>query len=388
MLTDTFPAVFRLLCSKDVSLPPFSVTSTLPSIMNGGKDFSEWSKIDDLLYKTIRKPVEAVLGRDGVGLPDAAVAESKFEKGEDISARMLALVPRLGEVRANGTPDIEFAINGLLARSQLASGNIKDAQHTVVSLREQFTDRGLARFLPNIDALLCRIDLQAGDLAAAEAWYREKAPRNPTHLNVMRRYQYLTQAMVELAAGKPDAALLTLAPLGPYIDNCKRTIDGIHADVLTSIALYRKRDEGWREHLATALDTASSYSFTRTISVYGAAVLPLLKELAWNKSVSPTKTPSAATWYKRLLSATRAQAAFCPHFLEPWLGPSEELTPAELQILHLICADKSNAQIAETLGIKLPTVKTHVSHILAKLDVSRRSEAKSAAKRLHLVGGE
>ena len=102
-LTETIPAVFRLLTNKEVALPSFSVTSALPSIMNGGKDFSEWSKKDDLLYKTLRLPVEAVLGRDGVGLADCAIAESKFEKGEDVTGRMLSLLPQLNEVRNRGT---------------------------------------------------------------------------------------------------------------------------------------------------------------------------------------------------------------------------------------------------------------------------------------------
>lgn len=57
----------------------------------------------------------------------------------------------------------------------------------------------------------------------------------------------------------------------------------------------------------------------------------------------------------------------------------------ELQVLRLICADKSNAEIGEILGIKLPTVKTHVSHVLSKLGVSRRSEARTAAQRLWLL---
>lgn len=56
-----------------------------------------------------------------------------------------------------------------------------------------------------------------------------------------------------------------------------------------------------------------------------------------------------------------------------------------LQILHLLCADKSNAEIAQIMDVKLPTVKTHVSHILDKLDVKRRAEAKTAAKKLRLV---
>ena len=375
-LTETIPAVFRLLTNKEVALPSFSVTSALPSIMNGGKDFSEWSKKDDLLYKTLRLPVEAVLGRDSVCLADCAIAESKFEKGEDVAGRMLSLLPQMNEVRNHGTSDMEFAVSGLLARSQLANGQPTDARRTIEVLHECFVERGLTRFLPNMDAMLCRIDMHTGDLDAADAWYREKAPCEPTHLNVMRRYQYLTQAMVEIMQNRPDAALLTLSPMEPYIQNCARIIDGIHLNVLTAIALRRKKDERWRERLTAALGAAAEYRFIRTVSVYGTAVLPLLGALEWDGDKK---------WYKQLMAAVRMQAAFYPHFLEPRLAPGEELTPTELQILHLICADKSNAEIAQIMDVKLPTVKTHVSHILDKLDVKRRAEARTAAKKLWLI---
>ena len=375
-LTETIPAVFRLLTNKEVALPSFSVTSALPSIMNGGKDFSEWSKKDDLLYKTLRLPVEAVLGRDGVCLADCAIAESKFEKGADVTRRMLSLLPQLNEVRNQGTPDMEFAVSGLLARSQMANGQPADARRTIEVLRECFAERGLTRFLPNMDAMLCRIDMHTGDLDAADAWYREKAPCEPTHLNVMRRYQYLTQAMVEIMQNRPDAALLTLSPMEPYIQNCARIIDGIHLNVLTAITLHRKRDEQWRGRLTAALDAAAEYSFITTVSMYGTAVLPLLETLDWDGDKK---------WYKQIMAAVRMQAAFYPDFLAPRLAPGEELTPMELQILHLLCADKSNAEIAQIMDVKLPTVKTHVSHILDKLDVKRRAEARTAAKKLHLV---
>ena len=375
-LTETIPAVFRLLTNKEVALPSFSVTSALPSIMNGGKDFSEWSKKDDLLYKTLRLPVEAVLGRDSVCLADCAIAESKFEKGEDVAGRMLSLLPQMNEVRNHGTSDMEFAVSGLLARSQLANGQPTDARRTIEVLHECFVERGLTRFLPNMDAMLCRIDMHTGDLDAADAWYREKAPCEPTHLNVMRRYQYLTQAMVEIMQNRPDAALLTLSPMEPYIQNCARIIDGIHLNVLTAITLHRKRDEQWRGRLTAALDAAAEYSFITTVSMYGTAVLPLLETLDWDGDKK---------WYKQIMAAVRMQAAFYPDFLAPRLAPGEELTPMELQILHLLCADKSNAEIAQIMDVKLPTVKTHVSHILDKLDVKRRAEARTAAKKLHLV---
>ena len=375
-LAATIPAVFTLLINKELTLPSFSVTSALPSLMNGGKDFSEWSKKDDLLYKTMRIPVEAILGRDGVGLADCAIAESRFEKGENISGRMLSLIPKVNEIRQRGTPDMEFAVGGLLARSQLASGQSEDARHTMVSLRAQFAERGLTRFLPNMDAMLCRMDLLNGELDSADAWYHEKAPRDPMHINVMKRYQYLTQAMVELADGRPDAARLTLAPLEAYVKNCARYIDSVHLHVLTAIALYRQKDDAWRGRLTQALETAAAYRFIRTISVYGTAVLPLLEEL---------ERVGSAKWHKQLMSEVRTQAAYYPNFLQPRLALSDTLTPMELQILHLVCADKSNAEIAEIMNIKLSTVKTHVSHILTKLDVKRRSEAKTAARKLRLV---
>ena len=375
-LAATIPAVFTLLTNKELTLPSFSVTSALPSLMNGGKDFSEWSKKDDLLYKTMRLPVEAILGRDGVGLADCAIAESRFGKGENISGRMLSLIPKVNEIRQRGTPDMEFAVGGLLARSQLASGQSEDARHTLVSLRAQFAERGLTRFLPNMDAMLCRMDLLNGELDSADAWYHEKAPRDPMHINVMKRYQYLTQAMVELADGRPDAARLTLAPLEAYVKNCARYIDSVHLHVLTAIALYRQKDDAWRGRLTQALETAAAYRFIRTISVYGTAVLPLLEEL---------ERVGSAKWHKQLMSEVRTQAAYYPNFLQPRLALSDTLTPMELQILHLVCADKSNAEIAEIMNIKLSTVKTHVSHILTKLDVKRRSEAKTAARKLRLV---
>ena len=375
-LTDTIPAVFRLLRGKEITLPPFSVTSTLPSIMNGGKDFSDWSKKDDMLYQVLRIPVEAVLGKDGVGLADCAIAESKFEKGEDITHRMLSLVQRAGEIQRNGTPDIEFAVTGLLIRSQMASGRSDDAVRTMEQLRTRFAENGLDRFLPNMNAMRCRMDLYVGDLDRADDWYREKAPRDLMKLNVMKRYQYLTQAMVELAAGKNQDVLLTLSSLELYCRTCRRHLDSIHLLIIRAIACWREKDKTWKTYLDEALDIAEEYQFIRPVSGYGAAVLPLLEECSRDDQNK---------WYLRLMAAVREQAAYYPAFLQPRTAPGESLTATELQILRLICADKSNAEIGKIMDIKLPTVKTHVSHILDKLGVSRRSEAKTAAKKRWLI---
>ena len=375
-LVDTIAKAFLLVTNKEIKLMPFSVTSSLPSIMNGGKDFSEWSKRDDFLYATMRKPVEGILGKDGVGLPDCAIAESKFEKGEDISDRMLTLVSNLNEIQSKGTPDIEFALVGLLVRSQVDSGRADDARHTLESLKERFSENGLDRFIPNIDAMICRIALRQKDTDYVEEWYRDKAPRDSLNIKVMKRYQYFTEAMAELALGNEDAALLTVSPLEPYCRVCGRHIDTIHLKILSAIARYRKGDGTWKNDIHNAVKTAEEYGFVRSVGVYGAAVLPLLEEIS-------EKNPSE--FLNKAIKAARGQAVYYPDFLTPQGGITEKLTEAELQVLRLLCADKSNSEIGKILNIRLATVKSHVSHILQKLGASRRAEAKTTAERLHII---
>jgi NarL family two-component system response regulator LiaR len=63
----------------------------------------------------------------------------------------------------------------------------------------------------------------------------------------------------------------------------------------------------------------------------------------------------------------------------------DELTPRELEVLRLIARGRSNKVIALELGMAEKTVKTHVSHVLAKLGLSDRTQAALYAVREGLV---
>ncbi|AYW50611.1 DNA-binding response regulator [Tetragenococcus halophilus] len=63
----------------------------------------------------------------------------------------------------------------------------------------------------------------------------------------------------------------------------------------------------------------------------------------------------------------------------------EELTIREKEVLMLIAQGKSNQEIASELFITLKTVKTHVSNILAKLEVEDRTQAAIYAFKHNLI---
>jgi two-component system, NarL family, response regulator LiaR len=65
--------------------------------------------------------------------------------------------------------------------------------------------------------------------------------------------------------------------------------------------------------------------------------------------------------------------------------PGLDLTERELQVLSLMIEGLNNTQIAGRLSVSPSTIKSHVSNILSKLNVSSRTEAVTLALRNNLV---
>ena len=63
----------------------------------------------------------------------------------------------------------------------------------------------------------------------------------------------------------------------------------------------------------------------------------------------------------------------------------QSLTERELDVLRLLAQGQSNKEIAFSLSIGEQTVKTHVAHILSKLDMSSRTQAALYAMQMGMI---
>ncbi len=110
------------------------------------------------------------------------------------------------------------------------------------------------------------------------------------------------------------------------------------------------------------------------------AISYLLKDVSAEELVQAIR---AAHTGRSTLSPAAAQALIHTTTQPPTLG--HDLTKREYTVLALMATGLSNTEIAAELGVSPSTIKSHVSHILAKFDVASRTEAVALAVRHHLV---
>jgi len=167
---------------------------------------------------------------------------------------------------------------------------------------------------------------------------------------------------VELAAN--------LAPDVVVMDVRMPVLDGIEAT--RQIFSERGRDACPRVLILTTFDL-DEYVFEALragASGFALKSRPLEELLSAIRTVAAGEALLAPSVTRRLIA----------HFTESDRTPRrtprglEELTEREREVLALVARGLSNAELAETLHVSLPTAKTHVSRILTKLSARDRTQ--------------
>jgi LuxR family transcriptional regulator, maltose regulon positive regulatory protein len=260
-------------------------------------------------------------------------------------------------------PDMAFCIQGLRVRHALRieledPGVLADAS----AWCQRFSSSiGNDVFLPGI-----------GPFGAAEAYY----------------LAYLAWAQIQIALGNPQPAL---SYLQRQLD--RAATNGLKHRVIELSVLQAL---GWRvegDHprawaaLENTLSAALPEGYIHTFNL-GPSLTQLLCEA--DLRAEADQRGIFKEYIERVLAVTGMPEA-------PYLGREgsaarsvqmpygESLTERELEVLRLIAQGATNSEIAEQLVITVGTVKSHINHILGKLDSHNRTEAVARARGLGLL---
>jgi len=126
--------------------------------------------------------------------------------------------------------------------------------------------------------------------------------------------------------------------------------------------------------LERALTLAEPEGYVRTFIDAGKPMDRLLRQVL-SEDIAPN-------YAARLLADFGGEASLATPAMNALVEP---LTEREIDVLRLIVAGLSNADIAAELVVAVSTVKSHVNHIYGKLGVENRIQAAERARTLGLI---
>jgi len=169
-------------------------------------------------------------------------------------------------------------------------------------------------------------------------------------------------------------------------DAAQRYVRGHHPDVLVLdfnmpgrpvLAVIPELVAEFPETRIVILTMQDEPAFARETLAAGAMAY-VLKESADAELVEAIRRVAAGeTYLNPALGARMAR--------EP-LGPPDDLSNREIEVLRLIALGNTNSEIAQQLYLSVRTVETHRAHIQQKLRLSTRAELVSYALQRGLIG--
>jgi LuxR family maltose regulon positive regulatory protein len=195
--------------------------------------------------------------------------------------------------------------------------------------------------------------------------YQQSAP-----VEFMRDYEDLTLARVWLAQEKSDVVLPHLDPLIGAARAAGRAGTVLEAQLLQALAFQADgQHEDALAALENALRPAAVEGYVRLFLDEGPPMIRLLQNAVDHNVVSD--------YAGRLLREAENESRRT--------HPADVLTDRELEVLELVAQGATNQDVADTLVISLGTVKSHVNHIMSKLDAQNRTEAVAKAQSLGIL---
>ena len=365
--------IARQLMNHEIFLPEFSLTSGLPSLMNGSKDFTAWSGKDYQLAEAIGQPLNIITGHYGRGMIDLAMAESRFERGADMDTVLSLANSGLMAAQAGNKQELKFVGVAFIARVYCYRGRAADARALLDSFGEELTEHRRVR--SNLEAMQARLDLYRGHPEAAAGWLRSM-PSEGAEFDSRDSYRYLTKVRLLIIQGRMEAALTLVKRLQWYASRMDRPYIQMECDLLASIIHFRMDNDRWRYEFDKSTRRAEQYHFVRLVSREGAALTPLLKQ---------KPAPRDTDYFLQVWSEAEALARRYPNYLNRTELEAPAMDELSRKLLHLLAEGYSRGRIAEYTGLSERTVKYRTEQLYRLLGAAGKMEAVDKARKMGLL---
>lgn len=369
---DLLDVVFRIMTQEDGPPPNLTLSASRPSLLNGVKDFSKYGVYLEEHKKEIINVLRSVYGEAATGVYEIALAEHLYQKDECFEALVLiaGTIPFMEDKK-----DLRclFAALTLEMYILVMNGQAASTAPLMANIRKRIEQTGSEELSYNMEALEVHAFMYDGQMDKVIHWMKEKAPDEHCDFNMLDTYRYMIKMRCYLIYGKPMALFALAEKLRPLLEKARRKMDVCELQMILAMSLFEQdQKERAFDAIEYALTLAEEYRYDRLIGDEGPKVYRLLNQYRKERGGSP--------YLERVMEIARKAAVLYPDYLKTQFQEVPKISNAEMQVLRLMAAEKSNAEIAEYLDITLNTVKFHSKNLFKKLMVHSRGQAVKKAR--------
>ncbi|NTU75591.1 MAG: response regulator transcription factor, partial [Anaerolineaceae bacterium] len=328
----------------------------------------------------------------GAGLHHYLLGRFAVEQN-DLNTAEALLVESLERIRFLAEPYVKMRAWCWLAKIHFLQGKMAEVQNDLAQSRRCLPGRDL--YAINFETRFDLMRAAPDGLEKAVQWARsvQLEPQNFRRMRSMileGEWFFLSQmtlARVMIAQRTADPKF-DLAPLFTALQNQQQVAEECtwHERVMEIMILRAMacavtgQKEAAREALLQALALTANEPYVRLYVDEGEPMRQLLQDCRSRAERSLLPTIDALL---NQFHAEKESPAAKAH--DPQAGLIERLTERELEVLGLIAAGLSNAEIAARIYLSPNTLKAHTQSIYAKLDAHSRVQAVNRARELGLI---
>ncbi len=223
-----------------------------------------------------------------------------------------------------------------------------------------------------LDAWAIRLSLRRGDSRAALKWADRRHLTLEEPFSFRFAFECMTWAEMLYRQGRYDETADMLEGFGQLCSKRNLMLAVLDANLLYSATLYALGNrDGSKAVMERALTSAEPEGCVRPFINYGSIISPVLLEMVrdgWKNQDD--------LFLRMVLKACGIADEYVEMLRKP-PGPKEmdDLTAREIEILRLMSTGYTNREIADKIFVSLHTIKSHIKHIYAKMNVVTRTQA-------------
>jgi predicted ATPase/DNA-binding CsgD family transcriptional regulator len=379
---------------------------------NGDRHPEALPIFDVALERTRRRGDRPLATYALVGQTYAALLTGDVRHADELATEALRIAEPLGDYFNVG------AATSLLAWVKGVAGDIAAGRALMETVVRSVEDAGADVDVPTMVITLGKLHLWVGDLAGAAAWFERGAIYGPPMVDniivarslpglaaTRRRLGQLDAAreqaeraarvaraldMPHVLAEALDESAILISPQDPEraedlhhealavrVEHGLRTsyVDSLdvlayraaHAESIGEAARLLAASDAAREQMGYPRPPVSRPEYDSAVAALRTALGDDKFEAAWAEGRGLSLDDAVA--YARRARGTRSR---------PTIGWAS-LTPTELRVVGLVVEGLTNPEIGARLFMTRATVKTHLSHVYAKLGVGNRTELATVA---------